>query len=147
MGLDMFLEKSVYIGAEYDFNNVTGTVEIYKDGKLVPINFNKITSVREEFMYWRKANAIHNWFVQHVQHGEDNCAEYYVDTTKLKELVSTCKKVLRNHNLADELLPTQSGFFFGNTDYDEYYFNQLRVTVDALKDIDENASYYYSSSW
>jgi hypothetical protein len=33
--------------------------------------------------------------------------------------------VLADHSLAQELLPTQSGFFFGSTDYDEWYFSDV----------------------
>ena len=153
MGLDSYLEKSIYIGAEYDFNEVTGIVEISIKGKEVPINFNKINSIRESFMYWRKANAIHNWFVQNVQNGEDDCKEYYVSIEKLKELVLECKKVLlakqmlSDEKLAKSLLPTQAGFFFGSTEYDEYYYQELQKTVNALENLDEDCDYYYSSSW
>lgn len=96
--------------------------------------------------YWRKANAIHKWFVD-VSGEEDNCQRIYVSGKKLKELVDLCKKVLKKHKLASELLPTQSGFFFGSTEYDEYYFDDLKSTVEKLKDIDEDGEYVYQASW
>ena len=34
---------------------------------------------------WRKANAIHKWFVDHVQDGEDDCGRYPVSVDKLKD--------------------------------------------------------------
>jgi len=39
--------------------------------------------------YWRKANQIHNWFVDNVQGGDDDCREYGVSIEHLKELLST----------------------------------------------------------
>jgi hypothetical protein len=62
-----------------------------------------------------------------------------------------CEKVLANHALADELLPTASGFFFGNTDYDEWYFTDLQDTVTilnhALENVPEDYDFVYGSSW
>lgn len=46
--------------------------------------------VEFEVVYWRKANAIHKWFVDNVQNGEDNCENYFVSNEKLKELYDTC---------------------------------------------------------
>ena len=107
-----------------------------------------------EAMYWRKANAIHNWFVREEQEGVDNCAEYSVSTEALAELRDICNKVLVDPSKADELLPPQSGFFFGSTDVDEWYLEQLKYTVDRLDVLldlpqvkERKINFYYSSSW
>ena len=88
-----------------------------------------------ELAYWRKANAIHGWFVENVQEGNDDCGDYYVSPDKLKELKETCEKVLDNLSLAEELLPATKGFFFGDYRYDEYYERDLERTVEALDKI------------
>jgi hypothetical protein len=102
-------------------------------------------------MYWRKANAIHRWFVNNVQDGVDNCAEYYVSEEDLISLRDICVEVLSDNTKAETLLPTQTGFFFGNPEFDEWYFNDLRDTVDCLNKLFEmdtsNFDFYYSSSW
>lgn len=149
MGLDMYLEREIYIGAEYDHRNVTGVVEIAVQGKKLNIDFKKISSINEKVGYWRKANQIHNWFVENVQDGEDECQRSYVTTEQLQELKETCEKVLADHNLAEELLPCQSGSFFGGTDYDEWYFRDLEDTVKILEDALENdeGAFYYQASW
>ena len=147
MGLDMYLEKEIYVGAEYAHNKVEGTIYITRNGKKLPINFNKVSSITERVAYWRKANMIHNWFVQNVQNGVDDCGRYFVSVEKLEELVNICKEVLADHSKAEELLPTAEGFFFGNTNYDEDYFYDLEITVEQLSNLDENDDYYYSSSW
>jgi hypothetical protein len=147
MGLDMYLYKAVYVGSNYDFNNISGTIELYKDSKKLDIHSKSIIYILEDFAYWRKANHIHKWFVDKVQDGVDNCAMYYVPGCKLLELLDLCKQVKENHNLAEELLPTQSGFFFGDTAYDEYYFDEIDITIKRLKDVKEEDEFYYSSSW
>ena len=44
--------------------------------------------------YWRKANHIHKWFVDHVQGGDDDCKRYSVSLNQLSELKDACKTVL-----------------------------------------------------
>jgi hypothetical protein len=105
-----------------------------------------------EVGYWRKANQIHRWFVQNVQNGVDDCGEYKVTAEQLIQLRDECNQVLNDHSLAEELLPAQSGFFFGNTNYDDWYYNNVDYTVEIINDILENKQYclddlYYSSSW
>ena len=75
-----------------------------------------------------------------------------VDTKEqLQELVDACKQALEQRDKAKDLLPTTEGFFFGSTDYDDYYFDDLKETVNVLeeelKNEDEEGDYYYTSSW
>lgn len=106
----------------------------------------------EEVGYWGKANQIHKWFVDNVQDGVDDCGDYKVTKEQLIELHNVCNDVLNNHSLAKSLLPSQSGFFFGPTEYDEWYFKDIEHTKRVIEDILEKKSYcldnlYYSSSW
>jgi hypothetical protein len=100
-------------------------------------------------VYWRKANAIHNWFVQNVQNGVDDCGEYPVTRQQLEELSGICKNVLCHHDLAEELLPPTSGFFFGSTRIDDFYFYDLIDTICGVQDLlkADTDTFYYSSSW
>ena len=151
MGLDMYLRKNTYIGANYEHNKVSGVIEIKKDGKEIPIQFNRVSTIIEEVGYWRKANHIHNWFVEKCQDGVDECQKTYIDIEQLTDLLQVCKIVINNKDLASELLPTSSGFFFGGTEYDEYYFNDIQYTIELIeslfKEDNTNSSFYYSSSW
>lgn len=153
MGLDMYLSKKIYIWANFEHTDAEGVIDITIKGKPVNINFNKVEYVTEEVCYWRKANQIHAWFVNHVQDGVDNCGNYEVSVDNLRELVSDCKKVIECPELAEDILPTRTGFFFGSTDYDEYYFEDLKYTVEtleeALKDLPEDVyvQFEYTSSW
>ena len=100
--------------------------------------------------YWRKVNSVHKWFVDNVQGGDDNCHEYYVSKDKLKELLDTCKEAMLKKD--PSLLPPQAGFFFGGTDIDEWYWLDIKDTIEQLTRIVnmpdfENLSFYYQSSW
>ena len=90
-----------------------------------------------------------NWFVKNTQDGEDDCKEYYVSREQLQTLVDTCKLVLKDKDSASELLPCQEGFFFGSTDYDEYYFGDLEETIKMIEPLikEETGDFYYKASW
>lgn len=147
MGLDMYLSKKVYVGANYCHNKVTGRITIKRDGVPIKVKLEKVTYILQEQAYWRNSNQIHKWFVENVQDGEDDCKPYDVSGTQLLELVDLCKQVLSDHSKAEKLLPTQSGFFFGNYEYDEDYFDDIKRTIEMLKDVSKNSEYEYQSNW
>ena len=121
----------------------------------------------KELMYWRKANQIHNWFVQNCQNGVDDCGRYVITVADLKKLKELCEKILTMTEIKQELrptypngwfeepvyvmqdvrlltvegvkfasehLPSRSGFFFGNTDYDDNYVWALENTIEQIDD-------------
>ena len=184
MGLDMYLTKKYYVKnwshmTEDEIHKIT----ILRGGEPSLIPADKISNIECEMMCWRKANAIHKWFVDNVQDGKDDCGEYYVSREKLTELFNICNivlekskvengkvhngttytlengrvenyidgKVIVNAHVAQEFLPTTSGFFFGNTDYDEYYIQDIEYTAKELTKIlaspKDDGTFYYSSSW
>ena len=151
MGLDMFLSAEHYLW-EHEEEGKAAKQKIKK------INFPgtrtyEPKSVSFDVAYWRKANAIHNWFVVNCQDDVDKCQRTYVGRDQLRILVNLCKRVLENKTLASELLPCISGFFFGGTEYDEYYFGDLLETIKMIEpvvDDDEtwqHNDFYYQSSW
>ena len=150
MGLDMYLNKRTYVQQwEHQKPEEKYNVEVTKGGETANINPKKVKYIIEEAGYWRKQNQIHRWFVENIQNGTDDCGEYYVSKDALASLLELCEKVKADNTLADELLPGVSGFFFGGTEYDEWYFNGIDNTIEILKEAleDENGEYLYSSSW
>lgn len=154
MGLDMNLNKKTYVlnwghtPSEERFD-----INITKGGKeFNAIDTTKVVYIEEEVMYWRKANAIHQFFVDNCQDGKDDCRQSYVSQDVLVELLNNINDILNDHSKADDLLPAQEGFFFGSTEYDEWYFDALKATKVMLeKEMAspswDNCSYYYQSSW
>jgi len=150
MGLDMYLQAELYI-SEFDEEN-KALVESIK--QTAPRGLNGFTpkNLSFEIAYWRKANAIHGWFVRNVQDGVDECQTSYVPLEKLEELKENCEKVLADMSKAPELLPSTSGFFFGSYDYDEWYISDLENTVEKLDKILKNPNVekwaiMYHASW
>jgi hypothetical protein len=151
MGLDMYLTKktSVKFGAKVK------SIEFISDnGEVVTMNINpeRIEYIVEEIGYWRKANAVHRWFVDNVQEGEDDCKGYYVSREQLTELLSVCKKIKENptEDNCRELLPTEHGFFFGSTVYGDGYMNNIDETITIIESAlsePKGGSFYYQSSW
>ena len=119
MGLDMYLSKRTYVkNWDHMASHERHTITV-AGPSAASIKPERITSIEEEVGYWRKANAIHQWFVTHCQGGTDDCRDWYVSRTDLTALLETCTRVLADPTTAAELLPPQSGFFFGSTDIDE----------------------------
>lgn len=157
MGLDMYLRAEIsesnyeWERGESGDNEVFTSVINAIGAENVYDQSNPFLEVSLSVGYWRKANAIHNWFVENVQDGEDNCHKYSVSKEQLKELVSLCIEVVNDHSKAEKLLPTSEGFFFGSTDYNEFYFMELKRTASMLKVLINKApdtwSFSYQSSW
>lgn len=144
----MYLSAEKYI-SEYSDADLSAVINSIS----IPGKTGRINRVRTEAMYWRKANAIHKWFVDNCQGGVDDCQETYIDIEKLEELRDVCSMVIRNPGMyADKLLPPSEGFFFGSTEIDSYYIEDLVATREALDRIlnDEESrkwNYYYRASW
>jgi hypothetical protein len=135
MGLDMYLMAYERGATPAVYDEATGE-EVGAEGR--------------EVGYWRKANQIHSWFVQHCQNGVDECQNTLVPREKLQELRDTVKMVLDDHSKAEELLAPQGGFFFGSTEIDDWYFEDLNESLQILDQaIFESETYdiYYQSSW
>lgn len=153
MGLDMYLTAERYLGPYSAEGSEEIRLEIYR---LLGIegfttgNVNGIT-INAEAAYWRKANAIHKWFVDNVQAGEDDCGTYDVNRVDLKTLLRACEQVLAVPSLAPELLPVQEGFFFGPCEYDDWYTENAQYTVAQLTKVIELpntfSNFKYHSSW
>lgn len=163
MGLDMYLHKKTYVkNWDHQRPEERHEITVKLGGQAHPhIKPERISEITEQVAYWRKANAIHKWFVDNVQDGRDECQESYVEREQLAELVARCKEVLNSVEtiepgqviaqpaLANTLLPTQDGFFFGSTDYGQYYLADLRDTVAQLEPLlaEEGGAFYYRASW
>ena len=104
--------------------------------------------------YWRKANAIHGWFVNECANGVDQCQPIYVEREKLVELRDLCKSAIAQPAMAGDILPPTQGFFFGGYEIDEWYLNDLEHTIEMIDHIlslvpegNWDWSFIYQASW
>jgi hypothetical protein len=154
MGLDMYLSAKKYLSKYFDAED-TGKINAINDIFGIVGEEDGDYGAQEvtfRIAYWRKANAIHQWFVDNCQDGIDECQETFLPREKLQELMELCETIIADPKKARENLPTTSGFFFGSTEYDDYYLQDVQYTADRLKKIlnDEalnKCHFYYQSSW
>lgn len=149
MGLDMFLTKKYYC-KNWDQQDPKEKHNIVIKKGDQEIKIDNISYIESDVFYWRKSNHIHKYFVDNCQDGIDDCRISYVEHEVLEELLDICKKIEENKSLAESLLPTQGGFFFGDTEYDEYYYESITETKEMLEKLDlknTKEEFYYNSSW
>jgi len=162
MGLDQYLTAKKYV-SKWDYSGGFDSKVITQEFQdLLPMDTPDITkygqfagiTVEYPVGYWRKANAIHNFFVQNVGEDVDDCREMWVDRDVLVELRSRCDDVIKADNteeMAQEVgLETVSGFFFGDTEYGEWYKEDLKLTIeicDFVLALPEEYSFHYQASW
>ena len=105
-------------------------------------NFKSVqTETRYQIGYFRKFNALHSYIVTTFANGIDNCQDiilYKKDVEQIKKVLDDVLNAHQQVEKAKELLPTQSGFFFGGTDYDEYYFSEAQVAADLMQSFLDN---------
>ena len=89
-----------------------------------------------ELIYWRKANQVFDWFNRNCANNAiENCVPVPVSTYDLTNLLKDVNAVLEDNSKSEELLPTTDGFFFGSTDYNEWYFDDLKYTKEKLEEV------------
>lgn len=110
MGLDMYLRAEKYVSG-YEFSpynekgEYTGLVAQFGVEKFVDPETPSAT-VQFTVAYWRKANHIHQWFVDNVMGGVDACRDHYVSREQLQELRQECLRVLASTELVDDMVQT-----------------------------------------
>jgi hypothetical protein len=114
MGLDMYLYAEKYISS-YDYETIDGEFT-RKDNpaydstirgagmETLPTAEYGSATVSKCVGYWRKANAIHGWFVRELADGVDECQRIRVTRSDLKTLRDVCVNELSNRAMA---MPTK----------------------------------------
>lgn len=94
----------------------------------------KISHGKNSF-YFRKYNWLYGWVRRKLKLPElKNCEHYQLTRPMIDDLIDDITKVLSDHSLAEKVLPTEDGFFFGSTAYDDWYYEDL---TDAKKQLSE----------
>jgi hypothetical protein len=106
VGLDQYLYAEKYVSG-YSFredeerNAYARLVQAFGVSEYIdpetPSGYVKFTVA-----YWRKANQIHQWFVDNVQGGEDKCEPHDVSREQLVELRELCLRVIAASKLVED---------------------------------------------
>ena len=149
MGLDSYLYKKTYV-QNWENNS--------PDSKIKP---ERISYIVEYVGYWRKFNALHNYIVENFADGRDDYQHIGLTEGDLRNILNTLQeaKYILDSDASDELksdklsdvFPTAEGFFFGATEYGDYYAecvdNTILLLTDLLDECDDYCSFYYQASW
>jgi hypothetical protein len=146
MGLDMYLRARKYVS---DYSYQEGKERDEFEGILSAIGLDRediavetpSAYVEVGVGYWRKANHIHNWFVENLADGVDDCKPVYVNRKDLVELFNITNEVMKIKEMQE-----------ANPEYDDWYWMQTEYTRDRLKVILENPKFEdydfeYRASW
>lgn len=124
-------------------NQITYSLAVFWEELDKDYQNNQLTKL----MYFRKVNFIVAYYQDQLI--EDSIA---VLTKKdLEDLLEATEEVLKDPSNASNILPTVSGFFFGSTNYDEYYFEDVKYVNEslkkALKKVKDTDIIYLDCSW
>lgn len=104
--------------------------------------------VSREDMYYRKVNCLYAYFNDRLE--DEQCL---VTKADVEDIIDRAKNVLLAHDeeTSAQLLPTQSGFFFGSTEYDEYYYDDIadvyKLFTKYLEDWTDDTIGWVYFSW
>ena len=156
MGLDMYLSATKFVSggswrSDEDKELFSNLVKAAQAESFIE-GFAPTAVINVSVGYWRKANSIHQWFVNNLAEGVDNCESRNVSREQLTELLDECKKVKAGgKEVAEDALPPQDGFFFGSTEIDESYWEDIDITIEQLErvlsNVPEDWDFEYQASW
>ena len=170
MGLDMYLYAEKY---ESKYRDKTLSYPKELEELLKKTNKYHIASKTTTYKigYWRKFNALHYYIINHFAYGKDEGQKIYLLKSDLLEILEVLKKVEKSFEtakikeekddyiiyenpIAEKLLPTKDGFFFGSLDYDNFYLDDIKISIkifeEVLKLLEERPEeyvIYYQASW
>lgn len=104
----MYLAKKTYV-KNWDFEKDKAkkfAVTVKQGGKVLKaIKPERVSHIVEDIGYWRKANQIHNWFIENVVgdnewHGDG----VSVSREQMEDLLGLCEKVLASSELVEGMV-------------------------------------------
>lgn len=117
------------VGYDYDKREFTYTpvpVETFKE------HMDRIVAryYGFHFGYFRKVNFFYAYFSNRDRLVDEKA---WMTKDDAQDILNRCEAVLKQHGLASTLLPTQSGFFFGSTEYDKMYYEDVKDCAKQMK--------------
>jgi len=165
--IKLFIKYSEKIkkGLDQDFKNKL--ISLFNLNNEIEELGEKLSWQEKEVIYWRKSNQIHNWFHRNVEFEYKDIESKIFDGEVLLNLENDINRVLdlikqeygsttdiyiteddEIYNKIMEIMPPVAGFFFGSTDLNKTYIEDLEYTLEEIKKLNpkkEEKFYYYAS--
>lgn len=147
MGLDIYFykfKKADWKKASELKEAIANEPDDEKANKMIDEANEMLPDIQTEIGYFRKVNFLMAFF-----NYEGNCEYKEITRKQLRELKDKCFAVYTlkpgDGVMTDEIikkcsetLPTQAGFFFGNTNYDEWYFQEVKEVLEWVSGVLED---------
>lgn len=150
MGLDIYYLKTKKRGLKKIESKVSGELE----RELYDLEWHESLKTEHhatEVGYQRKANFVYAFFENSI---DEDTQVAVASKDEIEELLEKCNLVLekKSESISEETLPTQSGFFFGGIDYDDWYYDKVNdckeICEIILRDVNfEEELVYVYFSW
>lgn len=133
------LKKNIPLYNLYDFKLKRFGYDIFNDTLEICKTPDEVETILKEDcqhifavedLYFRKLNFIYAFFSPYLVN--ETCI---VDKICIGQLKNACEDVLANEfdeDYAREVLPTQGGFFFGSTEYDSGYYEDVKYCLKEI---------------
>jgi hypothetical protein len=150
MGLDMYLDAKRCVAPcdprTEPMRRVIGAAVGFMPPKEKPgqdASLLEVSGVTVRVGYWRKFNALHQWFVNNVQEGHDDCRPAFVSVDTLIELEEQLEQVGDDPASASEYFTADIDETLeeGEVDY------TLKVLHHAKRLQQQGWDIYYRASW
>ena len=142
MGLDMYIDRKVR-GYRKDDGTLSPNIDECKFDEFGCPNAEYIEST---VAYWRKANAIHRWFVNAVQDGEDDCRDAEIGIDTIKELRGLCHGILAKMKGQVLRVPDSSMDDFGKCyEAEDGFVREIVIDPDNIAPLD-NATEFHEAA-
>ena len=101
MGLDIYLSKKTFIGAMFKSCGITGEIRLFKRGKKIPINLDRVSYVIEDIYHGSKTHWLHHWLEMELPEVFGNTEDQEISKGLMDRLHQACVDVLAHRNMTD----------------------------------------------
>lgn len=150
MGLDMYLEATRYVAPSdtqtESVRRAIGAAIGFVPPKERPgqdASLLEISGVTVRVGYWRKFDALHQWFVNNTQQGHDDCRAAFVSVDTLVELEEQLEQVSDDPQSASEHFTADIDETLEESDVDY----TLTILHHAKRLQEQGWDIHYRASW
>ena len=155
MSLDIYISKTIFIGAMYKSCGITGEIHLFKHGREIPVVLENVCSIIEQVYHGHKTWWLLEWLNKELPGGlTGDCEEHQISREELIRLYRACTEVLRHEGEQDFNAVCKA--YLGcqpkediDEDSLEFFLQDIKALKEALEDavLDEDVTFTVSASW
>lgn len=141
-----YIEECKRLLKFFNYPFLLSKIGVREEDEIIPCTLTEFIKEKDDILkgffpphiaYFRKVNFLYKFFEHKI---DDESQSAMVTREDLETLISYCERILNAKDedkvdIAKELLPTRSGFFFGSIDYNEWYFYDVKDVMSKMKNL------------